>query len=381
MSGALQVGLFESDEAAVDERILGAVHGYPIVAFSLSGGKDSTAATWAAMRKLDELGHPRQLRFAIHADLGRSEWKSTPGKVEEVAAFFGLELIVVRHRTHDMVSRWEARGIEGRRRYENLEVFNLIGPWSSSSLRFCTAELKQQVISPALQKRFPGQTIVSVIGVRREESIGRRNAPVSKLEPRWDQSNGTRIISWNPVVDWTTAQVFAVHDRERLPIHEAYPVWNISRVSCRFCVLQNAADQKASARVPDNREHFLHLVGVEAWSTFSFQPERWLADAAPHLLPDSLRADIAAAKRKAAERRTLEAALPADLRYDKGWPTREPNTTEARQIADTRAMILGHHGLRVLYPTPSDVIERFRELIAQKRAKDDAEAKRARKVA
>lgn len=363
MNAPLQIGLFQTDEAVVDQWILEAVNAYAIVVFSLSGGKDSTAATWAAMRKLDELGHPRQLRFAIHADLGRAEWKSTPATVESIASFFGLELIVARHKTHDMVSRWEARGIEGRRRYEHLEVFNLIGPWSSSSLRFCTSELKQQVISRALQKRFPGQTVVSVIGIRREESFGRRLAPVSKHEQRWDQANGTRIISWNPIVEFTTAQVFALHERHGLPLHEAYTIFNSSRVSCAFCVMQSLRDQKASASAPDNRELLSHLVGVEAWSTYSFQPDRWLADLSPHLLSDGLRSDIETAKRKASERRALEAALPADLRYVKGWPPRAPTMPEASQIVSTRATILGHHGLRVIFPTPRDVIARFQELL------------------
>lgn len=368
MNAPLQIGLFQTDEAAVDQWILDAVNTYAIVVFSLSGGKDSTAATWAAMRKLDELGHPRQLRFAIHADLGRAEWKSTPETVEAIAAFFGLELIVARHKTHDMVSRWEARGIEGRRRYEHLEVFNLIGPWSSSSLRFCTAELKQQVISRTLQKRFPGQTIISVIGLRRAESFGRRLAPISKHEERWNQASGTRIISWNPIVEFTTAQVFAVHERHGLPLHVAYTLFKSSRVSCAFCVMQSLHDQRAAASATDNHDLLLHLVGVEAWSTYSFQPDRWLADLAPHLIPASLRSDVESAKRKSAERRELEGALPPDLRYVKGWPLRAPTMQEARQIVSARATILGHHGLRVLFPTPLDVIARFQELLDLKAA-------------
>ena len=42
MNAPLQIGLFQSDEALVDEWILEAVRAYAIVVFSLSGGKDST---------------------------------------------------------------------------------------------------------------------------------------------------------------------------------------------------------------------------------------------------------------------------------------------------------------------------------------------------
>lgn len=369
MSAAHQIGLFESDAPAIDDRIRAAVAANAIIVFSLSGGKDSTAATFGAMRLLDQMGHPRSRRFAIHADLGRAEWRSTPAVVEAVAAFFGLELIVVRRKAGDMVARWESRFAEGKRRYAELEVFNLIGPWSSASLRFCTAELKVQVISPALQKRFPGETIVSVIGVRREESLGRRLTPISKPEPRWDQASGTRLISWNPGVDWTTSQVFEMHRAHGLPLHEAYTVYHSSRVSCAFCVLQSIGDQKASASAPGNRELLEELVGLEARSTYSFQPERWLADVAPHLLPNSLAADIGRAKERAAERRALEAALPAELRYVKGWPPRLPSLEEAAQVVSARATILAHHDLPVRFPTPESVVSRFRDLMDANAAK------------
>lgn len=351
-------------ELAFDPAIQAALASGAVVAFSMSGGKDSGASAHATMAALDQLGHPRADRIAIHADLGRAEWKSTPETVERVAAALGLPLMVVRHRKHDMVSRWEARFSEGKRRYANLEVFNLIGPWSSASLRFCTAEMKQQVIAPALQKAFPGRTIISVIGIRREESVARSKTPISKPQPRWDQRNGTRLISWHPIVDWSTAQVFDWHARHGLPLHEAYFDWGVSRVSCAFCILQSCRDQVASARVPANLNLLHLLVDLEARSTFSFQPERWLSDAAPGLLPDSLRRDVARAKIAADDRRRLEGALPAGLRYVKGWPPRMPTTAEAEQIVAARRVILAHHDLPVTYPTATSVIDRFAELMA-----------------
>jgi 3'-phosphoadenosine 5'-phosphosulfate sulfotransferase (PAPS reductase)/FAD synthetase len=358
---------YTPEAVAVDERVRAALQGGAVVAFSLSGGKDSGAATDGAMAFLDQIGHPRRDRIAIHADLGRAEWRSTGSTVGAVADHFGLPLMVVRHSKHDMVSRWESRFAEGKRRYADLEILNLIGPWSSASLRFCTAELKQQVISPALQKAFPGRTIVSVVGIRREESAGRRLAPVSKEEARWDRRDGSRIITWHPAVEWTTQQVFRRHERHGIPLHEAYTLFGSSRVSCAFCIMQSRADQKASANAEDNTDLYRHLVEMEVRSTFSFQPDNWLGDVAPHLLPDATRSiHLPEAKRRAVERRELEASLPAGLRYVKGWPPREPTLPEARQIIEARAQILGRHGLPVLYPTPFDVIGRFRDLMAAK---------------
>ena len=117
------------------------------IAYSISGGKDSSAAIAATMPLLDAMGHPREKRFLVHADLGRSEWQSTGPHVEALATHFNLPLHVVKHTTHDMVSRWERRGELGRERWAKGETTNLIGPWSSASLRFCTAELKIHVMS------------------------------------------------------------------------------------------------------------------------------------------------------------------------------------------------------------------------------------------
>src|SRR3546814_11897536 len=80
--------------------------------------------------------------------------------------------------------RWEQRFLSGKRRYETLETYNLIGPWSSASLRFCTSELKVQVIGPELARRYRGETIVSVIGLRRDESPSRRSTPISRSDER-----------------------------------------------------------------------------------------------------------------------------------------------------------------------------------------------------
>lgn len=358
---------------ALDPTILAAVAQNAWFAFSLSGGKDSTLAAWAATSLLDRLGHPRDRRIAIHADLGRAEWRSTPAMVETVAAMLGVPLIVVRRSAGDMVARWEQRFAAGKARYEALENYHLIGPWSSSSLRFCTSELKAQVIGPELARRLRGETIVSVIGLRREESIARRFTPISRADHRFarpDNRAGTRMLSWHPLVDWTTDEVFAVHDAYRLPLHESYRIYGASRLSCAFCVLASGADLAASASATDNLGLYRHLVAMEADSTFSFQSARWLADVAPALLSSALQRGIERAKGDAAMRRGIEARMPTDLRFIKGWPPRVPTSDEAARIAAARAPILHRHGLRNLFPTGPAVQARFDALLAAKCNRD-----------
>lgn len=356
-------------QISIDTLIADAARGGARFVFSLSGGKDSAATSHGAMALLDSLGHPRSLRSAIHADLGRAEWRSTPAMVEATAAALGLELLVVRRGAGDMVARWETRFANAKSRYTNLETYNLIGPWSQANKRFCTSELKAQVIGPALARRFKGETIVSVVGIRREESTNRAKTAISKIDTRYAKPgnrSGTRMLTWHPGVDMTKAEVFSCHERHGLPLHEAYRVYGSSRLSCAFCVLASIGDLRAATRAAGNVELYRHLVDMEAGSTFSFQPERWLADVAPSLLSPGLQADIETAKRDAQQRRQIEAAMPPELRYVKGWPPREPTADEAAAIAAARLPILQRHGLEIVYPTAAAIARRFEELIAAK---------------
>ena len=336
--------------------------------FNLSGGKDSSAALFAAMPMLDALGHPRERRIAIHADLGRAEWNSTAETVEAIAARAGIALTIRRRQSGDLFDRWHQRFEAGKARYEELSTYNLIGPWSSASLRFCTSEQKAQVIGPYLARQLAGETIIQVIGIRRDESSARATAPDWKRDTRFaaDRNRaGTQMMIWHPVIDWSTADVFAFHETHGIPLHEAYTRHGSSRLSCRYCVLQSLADQQAAASCPSNHEAFIHLVALEARSTFSFQPGRWLADSAPHLLPASLATDIERAKHDAIRRRQLESGMPSDLRFQRGWPPRIPTTSEASLIAAARAPILRRHDLHNRYPDGSAVKARFAELIGR----------------
>ena len=356
---------------ALPEPVLPGLQNGAWAVFNLSGGKDSSAALFAGMNALDAIGHPRDRRLAIHADIGRAEWDSTPAMVERLAELAGIELMVVRRKAGDLFDRWEQRFEAGKARYEALEIYNLIGPWSSASLRFCTSEAKAQVIGPALVRRLAGQTIVQILGLRRDESAARSRTSEWEPDIRFASPNnraGAAMLLWHPIVHWTTAEVFAAHAALGIPLHEAYVAYGSSRLSCRFCILQSQADARASASAPSNNAALIHLVELEARSTFSFQPGRWLADIAPDRLPSALRRDIGRAKKAAGERRAREAALPQALRFVKGWPPRVPTPQEARAIAGTRAAILAHHDLANHYPTDGQIRERFAELIARTRS-------------
>lgn len=352
---------------AITDELIAAIRGGAWIVFNLSGGKDSSAAMAAVKLYLDLLGHPRERRMAIHADLGRAEWASTPATVEQIAANGGVPLTVVRRAAGDLVDRWIQRFESGKRRYEALETYNLIGPWSSASLRFCQSEMKAAVIGPAIARKLQGEHIISVLGLRRDESHNRVATPVTKADHRYAKPGnrrGTTMSLWNPIVEWTATDVFRAHDLLGIPLHEAYTDWGATRLSCRYCIFASLHDLLASTSAPLNADVYRELVGIEARSTFPFQPTRWLGDVAPHLLGSALRADIVRAKADQLERRNIEASMPTALRYVKGWPPRLPTPHEAVEIAAARSPILARHGLENRYPTGTSVLDRFAELMA-----------------
>jgi 3'-phosphoadenosine 5'-phosphosulfate sulfotransferase (PAPS reductase)/FAD synthetase len=116
------------------------------VAIGVSGGKDSCVAAIATVEHLDQVGHTGP-RILIHSDLGSVEWRDSLPTCERLAARLGLELVVVRRAAGDMLSRWETRWENSKRRYADLSCVRVILPWSTPAMRFCTSELKSAVIA------------------------------------------------------------------------------------------------------------------------------------------------------------------------------------------------------------------------------------------
>ena len=372
MSAAAPVSFVgnEVDRIATSPMIELAVRNGAQVVFNLSGGKDCGAVSAMTNAYLDSIGHPRAKRIAIHADLGRAEWRSTPAQVQAQADALGLPLVVVSAKSGDLVSRFENRWERGLHDYVNLRLYNLRGPWSSPSLKFCQSEKKIQVMGPHLARTFRGQTIINVVGIRREESTGRKNTEVAKLDTRFAKAGnraGTTMMLWHPGVDLLVDDVFAANVRHNVPLAEGYGLGS-TRWSCAFCIMGSLNDLTVSASVPGNHWVYRHYVGMEAASTFSFQADRWLGDVAPHLLSEGLASDLARAKALAAERRSIEAQLPARHRFVKGWPLYVPTLEEAEAICTGRSTILRMHGCENIYPTARQVRDRFAELVAMSAA-------------
>src|SRR6202034_3179816 len=97
----------------------------------------------------------------------------------------------------DLLERWIQRWKNNVRRYAELECVKLILPWSTAEMRFCTSELKSTTICSELVKRFPGRTIISVIGIRPEESGRRAQRPIAAQQPKLvNRGHRTTGMDW-----------------------------------------------------------------------------------------------------------------------------------------------------------------------------------------
>lgn len=180
-----------------------------------SGGKDSLAAALLCR----DLG----TTTLLHADTG---WEH-PGHhdyVRSAAARLGLELVVVRSKHGGMA-----------------DVVRHKRMFPTRLRRFCTVELKIKPIAAYLAEQT--DEVVSVIGVRREESAAR-----AKLE-EWSHFDEGDCWTWRPLLDWPLEQVLG---RLRSAGAELHPHYHegASRVGCYPCIYARKAE---IAALPDSR--------------------------------------------------------------------------------------------------------------------------------
>ena len=326
------------------------------VAIGVSGGKDSQAAAMATFEYLDRIGHSGP-RLLIHADLGSVEWAASLPTCEQLSDRLGAELIVVRRKQGGLMDRWESRWRSNVARYESLSTVTLVPCWSTPAMRFCTSEMKTSKIHAELKRRFSRLPIISVTGVRREESPRRARAEI------FDHKPGERIWTWRPILDWSEAEVFSSLDFWGIEPHPAYRRFGLTRVSCRFCIMSSLPDLVAAAAQPEAHDLYRQMVGLECRSTFAFQSSRWLGDIAPHRLEPRIRDLLAMAKERADRRREAERRLTKPMLYVKGWPTRMLSDGEADLLAEVRSQVSTMLGFRARHVGRASIHARYAELL------------------
>lgn len=347
------------------------------VAVGMSGGKDSHAVAWALAEYLKDYRGPKLL---VHADLGAVEWQDSYPTCQRIAERIGWELISVKRKAGGMMERWESRWQSSIDRYNALRTVTLVLPWSTPAMRFCTGELKVDPITAALKRRYGQVPIINVTGVRGEESDQRAAQPTSG--PGQKLPDGSRV--WRPIHGWKLAEVWEAIRASGVSAHEAYLKYGSSRVSCRFCILANAADLQASLMDPAAAAIYIRMCELELSSGFSFQ-SKWLSALKPEIIPDGgakiLRAIQLAKWRKEAEL-WIRCKEFKHLQFAKGWPHCVPSATECNRLAIMRNRVCDLYEWESPYLTEGSVRSRYQELWDEKQAKiAEKEAKAQRKAA
>jgi len=127
------------------------------------------------------------------------------------------------------------------------------GRFPSRKAQFCTEELKRNMaVAFQLDLIDAGHQVLSWQGVRRDESLNRRNA--KKIE-----RIGGGIWTFRPIVEWTAIQVFEFCAKRGIQPNPLYKM-GMSRVGCMPCINVNKAElRQIATRFPD------HVAKISEW--------------------------------------------------------------------------------------------------------------------
>jgi 3'-phosphoadenosine 5'-phosphosulfate sulfotransferase (PAPS reductase)/FAD synthetase len=195
---------------------------YDVIVINTSAGKDSQAMMDFIVEHAKNQGVLHRV-IAVHADLGRVEWKGTRELAEEQCTHYGIKLHVVSREKGDLLTQ-----IEERRMFPD------------SQNRYCTSDQKRDQIAKLFTQIVKelglGRKvrILNCMGLRADESPMRAKKAALELDKR--NSNTKREMQvWLPIHTWTTAQVWLRIKASGVRHHPAYD-YGMPRLSCCFCV-------------------------------------------------------------------------------------------------------------------------------------------------
>lgn len=151
------------------------------------------------------------------------------------------------------------------------------GRFPSRKAQFCTEELKRNMaVSFQIDLIDQGYSVLSWQGVRRDESMNRRNA--KKIE-----RISSRLWTFRPIVDWTAQDTFDFAAKRGIQPNPLYKQ-GMGRVGCMPCINVNKAELKEiSARFP------AHIKRIAEWEKLVGQASKRMAStfiSAPGITPD-----------------------------------------------------------------------------------------------
>lgn len=129
------------------------------------------------------------------------------------------------------------------------------GRFPSRKGQFCTEELKR---NPAVEFQLDlidqGHTVVSWQGIRRDESLNRRNAKqFERIAPG--------LYAFRPIVDWSATDVFTYCAAQAVAMNPLYRQ-GMGRVGCMPCINANKSElREISVRFPE------HIARIADWES------------------------------------------------------------------------------------------------------------------
>ena len=222
---------------------------------SISGGKDSAATLLLALERKE----PNLL--AVFADTGNEHSityeyvqyleKQTGVPITWLKADFSKQIEAKRQRLFKVIrgepirnngNKWTRRKAIRTLKHLHttgnpfLDLCIWKGRFPSTKARFCSTELKREVILYQLQ--FPlidqGYKIISWQGVRADESDDRAKLPVS-------DNIGDGVTNYRPILKWSASDCFDMHAEYHLKPNPLYKM-GMGRVGCMPCIHCNKAE-------------------------------------------------------------------------------------------------------------------------------------------
>lgn len=144
---------------------------------SISGGKDSDALLRTLAGAHSALGWQCDV-YAIHADLGRTEWPESLPHCQRVCDELGIPLIVVKRPQGDLLQEIQDRmaKLGGERNH-----------WPTATERYCTADQKSQQLDKA--KRAPFWPDAANRYCTADQKRGPINTAMRNATPHWPSAD------------------------------------------------------------------------------------------------------------------------------------------------------------------------------------------------
>lgn len=251
---------------------------------NISGGKDSQATALVAAE--------RGIAFRlVMADTG-NENDLTIDHAHYVADFLGVPLEVYRYDFSEKIAKkrefvqekWPEHGVSAANIERALQALQPTGNpfldlciWKgrfpSRRAQFCTEWLKsrtisEQVVDPALQRG----RVVQWLGVRRDESMNRRDAPMFQKVRRSDMPHD--MLLFRPLIHWTAENVFSFTAAKGMKHNPLY-TQGMSRVGCFPCINANKAElRQIGSRFPEAIEKIMEweelVKAASKWGAATF---------------------------------------------------------------------------------------------------------------